>query len=35
MIIKSFELKTYENQIKGNLTEAIVNKMLVKLANTK
>ena len=31
----TFELKTYENQIKSNLTEAVVNKMLVKLANTK
>jgi len=27
------ELRTYENQIKGNLTEAVVDKILFKLAN--
>jgi len=28
-----FELRTYENQIKNNLTEAAVNKILFKLVN--
>ena len=30
----TFELKTYENQIKNNLAEAAVDKILFKLANT-
>ena len=29
----TFELKTYENQIKNNLAEAVVNKLLFKLVN--
>jgi len=29
----TFELRTYENQIKNNLAEAVVNKILFKLAN--
>ena len=29
----TFELKTYENEIKNNLAEAIVDKILFKLAN--
>jgi hypothetical protein len=29
----TFELKTYENQIKDNLTEAVVDKILFKLVN--
>jgi hypothetical protein len=29
----TFELRTYENQIKNNLTEAAVNKILFKLVN--
>jgi len=29
----TFELRTYENQIKNNLAEAAVNKILFKLAN--
>ena len=29
----TFELKTYENQIKTNLAEAVVDKLLFKLAN--
>ena len=30
----TFELRAYENQIKNNLTEAAVDKILFKLANT-
>ena len=29
----TFELKTYENEIKNNLAEAVVNKILFKLVN--
>ena len=29
----TFELKTYENEIKNNLAEAVVNKILFKLGN--
>ena len=29
----TFELRTYENQIKNNLAEAAVNKILFKLVN--
>ena len=29
----TFELRSYENQIKNNLAEAAVNKILFKLAN--
>ena len=29
----TFELKSYENQIKNNLAEAAVNKILFKLVN--
>ena len=29
----TFELKTYENEIKNNLAEAAVNKILFKLVN--
>ena len=31
--LNTFELKTYENQIKDNLTEAVVDKILFKLVN--
>ena len=31
--LNTFELKTYENQIKDNLTETAVDKILFKLAN--
>ena len=29
----TFELKTYENEIKNNLAEAVINKLLFKLVN--
>ena len=31
----TFELKNYENQIKNNLTETAVNKIIIKLASIK